>query len=665
MKEVDGSATWHGIVFDITRRKEAEERLLESENRYTLLFRKSIIPVVLMKLPEVVIADVNEAAENLTGFSRNEMIGRNSAELGLIDLSMRRKVIDDFSNKKNISGFEAKIKTKNGDERVIIINTNPLEINKQPYAITSMHDITERVRAEERLRDSEIRFHSIFHYSPVAIGISRWSDQKIININAAFTNLFGYTPEEAIGRTTAELGIWAELSERSSFFERIKKEERILSLEIPIVLKSGQKRQCMAWVEKTELNGELCIIAQMIDITEQKSAQEELRKSKEKAEESDRLKSHFLANISHEIRTPMNGILGFSDILRTMNPSGEEREKFFSLIQLSGERLMNTINDLIEISSIQAGAAVLSQTIVNINEIIRFHNDFFQSQAQEKGLFLTCHLPLSDARAYIRTDEKKLDSILTNLIRNAIKFTVKGSVEFGYRIQGKEIEFFVRDTGIGIPADRLEVIFDRFIQADLEITRAYEGTGLGLAIAKSYSEMLGGKLRVDSQENSGSTFWFSMPWVEEVMEYQEMPGPGIPFAFDLLHAYTLLIVEDDEVNCQYLLNILKPVFKSVFLAITGNEALSLCSREKTIDVILMDLKMPGMSGYETTRRIREFNKDVVIIAQTAHASKEEISKALESGCDDYITKPYYPEDLALVITRNMKKKLVQDEPLAG
>ncbi len=237
----------------------------------------------------------------------------------------------------------------------------------------------------------------------------------------------------------------------------------------------------------------------------------ELYRAKEKAEESDRLKSAFLANMSHEIRTPMNGILGFTDLLENTNLSNEEKQKYLGIIKKSGNRLLSVINDIIDISKIESGQVDIKVSSTNINELLKEIYTFFKPEAEKKGLQFSYVFNLPDEKSVIETDRDKVFAVLTNLVKNAIKYTDEGTIGFGYKKKDKTIEFFVSDTGIGVPAERQNEIFERFVQADIEDKRALQGSGLGLAIAKSYVKILGGEIRVKSGAESGSEFYFTIP----------------------------------------------------------------------------------------------------------------------------------------------------------
>ena len=366
----------------------------------------------------------------------------------------------------------------------------------------------------------------------------------------------------------------------------------------------------------------------------------ELIIAKERAEESDRLKSAFLANMSHEIRTPMNGILGFSGLLKEPGLTGEKQQEYIRIIEKSGARMLNIINDIISISKIESGLMVVNLEASNVNEQIEYIHTFFMSEAKAKGITLSFKNSLPLKEAIIKTDREKLFAILTNLVKNAIKYTAKGSIEFGYSIKGKQLEFYVKDTGIGIDEDRQIAIFERFIQADIEDIMARQGAGLGLSISKAYVEILGGKLWVESEKGKGSIFYFTIPYNEGKTEInRNAENQDTKDLSSHIKKLKILIVEDDETSNLFLNTMLNELSAEIICATNGKEAINLCRENPDLVLILMDIKMPVMDGYEATRQIREFNKDVIIIAQTAHGLAGDREKAMVAGCNEHISKP--------------------------
>jgi len=388
----------------------------------------------------------------------------------------------------------------------------------------------------------------------------------------------------------------------------------------------------------------------------------EIMTALKKAEESDKLKSAFLANMSHEIRTPMNGILGFAELLKEPDLTGEQRQEYIRIIEKGGVRMLNIINDIVDISKIESGLMKVSISETNVNDQIGYLYKFFKTEAENKGLQLFSKNNLTDA--IIFTDREKLDAILTNLIKNAIKFCEKGIIEIGYEIVEHDrasIRFYVKDTGIGIPNDRQEAIFERFIQADIVDKMARQGAGLGLAISKAYVEMLGGKIWVESEVGKGSTFYFTLPYYAEpeekkdfhkVVIIEDQENPVNPEVSGL----KILIAEDDEKSANFLSILMRKSSKEVLKVRTGVDAIEICRNNPDIDLVLMDIQMPEMDGYEATRLIRQFNTKVVIIAQTAYALAGDREKALESGCNDYLSKPIKRIELMELIEKHFKKK---------
>ncbi len=307
--------------------------------------------------------------------------------------------------------------------------------------------------------------------------------------------------------------------------------------------------------------------------------------------------------------------------------------------------MLNTVNDLVEVSKIDAGITSLNLSTININEKVRELCEFFEPEAHQKGLNLIPEVSLPEKDSLTITDESKIESIFTNLIKNAIKYSDKGAIRFGYELNDNVYRFYCMDEGIGIPANRHDGIFNRFEQADIADIDVYEGSGLGLAITKSYVEMLGGSIWVESEEGEGAVFYFTLPAESEdsseiIKRENRDPNKNV-----VVNKEKILIVDDDVTSLQYLQIILKSEFETIYTAHSGEEALRIVNESDNIDYILMDLKMPGMSGYEATKKIRRKNPEVKIIAQTAYALEGDRDTAIEAGCNGYISKPVRKEQL--------------------
>lgn len=396
------------------------------------------------------------------------------------------------------------------------------------------------------------------------------------------------------------------------------------------------------------------MIAHELTVVIQKTMMiEDLIKAKEKAEESDRLKSAFLANMSHEIRTPMNGILGFLSLLNEPDLDEENRKEYIEIVNKSGQRLLETINDIIEISKIEAGIIEVNNKPVSIHERMNFLLQFFKPQANQKGLELEICEHINASQSIIESDASKIDSILTNLIKNAIKFTNQGIIKIGNYIKDGSVVFYVSDSGRGVPTDRKEAIFDRFVQGDLNLTRAHEGSGLGLAITKAYVHALGGEIWLKSEVGIGSTFFFTIPYVPVSANGEPAKKPELHLS--PARQLTILIAEDDEISYKYLESVLsKEDIRIVHLA-DGLNTVKTVKENSDIDLILMDIKMPDMDGLDATREIRKFNKTVPIIAQTGYALSLDDEKAKEAGCDDYLSKPINRKALIEMVDKYTRK----------
>ena len=514
--------------------------------------------------------------------------------------------------------------------------------------IGTIQDITQRKQNEEKinkLNDAVDGTSEVVFMTDV--------EGCFTYVNCAFSLVYGHRPDEVIGKVTPRILKSGRMDNGhyKEFWEKLTKKQ-VVNGELINKTKDGRYIPIEATTnaiinERGEVIGYISI---QKDISVRKKIEEELVHAKERAEESDRLKSAFLANMSHEIRTPMNGILGFSSLLGRRDSSPEEQQNYIRLIEQSSARLFHIINEIIDISKIESGQMEVFSRKTDINEQLALAYDLLKVDAEKKGLKLFYRNKLSANGTNITTDKEKFYSIITNLIRNAINYTDQGSVEFGYTIKEKVLEFYVRDTGVGIPEHRLEAIFERFIKANNVVLQARQGAGLGLSISKALVEMLGGEIWVNSEVGKGSVFCFTIPhnFEKEQPAAKEKSSVGIKSASSV-GDHKILIVEDDETSEMLLSILVKDFSKETLIARTGAEAIEICQHHPDIDLILMDIQLPGMDGYEATRQIRSQNKDVIIVAQTAYGFLKDKEKAIESGCNDYLSKPVTPEKISELI----------------
>jgi len=390
------------------------------------------------------------------------------------------------------------------------------------------------------------------------------------------------------------------------------------------------------------------------EIEEHKHTAIALIKAKEKAEESDRLKSAFLANLSHEIRTPMNAIMGFADLLSMSDLSSERRDHFISIIHKSGVHLLSIINDIIEISKIEAGQIVPNFSTLDLDAfMIDLYNTAKITIPQEKDIELKLLNSNSNQKLYIHTDPVKLHQVIVNLIHNAIKFTEKGQVAFGFDIEDKILKFSVVDTGVGIDEKHLKMIFERFRQVEGDLAVIKGGSGLGLSISKAYVEMLGGKITVESKLGVGSTFSFTLPLVESKPNPVSIADQKYQVETKTDKKIIILIAEDDDINFFLFQEIMSPTNYQILRAHNGAEAVQICSVVSEIRLVLMDIKMPIMDGYEALKQIRQIRPQLKIIAQTSYALASDGDKVHKAGFNGYLTKPVQKDKLFELINQSL------------
>jgi PAS domain S-box-containing protein len=642
----------HVLANDITQIKIAQDALQESEQKFRNLFENHSAVKLILDPETGEIADANDAAADFYGYKRTDLIGMNIKQINQADENTLRNEIKNALNKTKIH-FEFTHKCSDGSFKDVGVFSSRIIIGGKEYLHSIVHDVTEQKKAKHQVR---LLIQSI-EQSPVGIMITN-PEGFVEFANSRMTDITGNTREEIVGRVSRIL--------------IASKDNQGLLKKIWSTIRSGhiwkgefedQKKDGTAYWARLAISPILddeSVIRHYImvyeDVSEQKKILSELISAKIKAEESDHLKTAFLANMSHEIRTPMNGILGFMDLLQQPGLTGDQLDEFIKIVKISGERLLSTINDIIDISKIEAGQSMFHETVVDVNQLLSEQLIFFKPEADNKGLDFSVTLLPSELQL-IKTDQKKLSSVIINLVKNALKFTRQGSIRFGAGLRQNDIEFFVSDTGKGIPPERLSSIFERFVQADVSIARDYEGSGLGLSIAKAYVEMMGGKISVTSGVNQGSTFIFTIPFVH-VPNLNMSVQNVIADSFITLDDKTILVAEDDEISFIYLNRMLNAYKLNLLRAYNGQEAVQMCEQHPEISLILMDIKMPIMDGYQATRKIRESKPLLPIIALTAFAFSDDKEKAIAAGCTDYVSKPVKKENLLEIIKRYVTKQVV-------
>jgi len=646
--ENDNPVAIIGIIQDITDRKQNEQVLKETnaiikqkklENETIINSTNDLVWSVDANLNLIT---ANEAFLNITkNYSGRALeIGENIHDTNLFSpepISFWKELYDEALTGKTIRREFHNPPVDDSEYKWIEINLNPIFLESKVIGIACFcNNITKRVEAEKQLK----LLSRAIDQTPVSVIITD-KNGNIEYVNPKFAALTGYTFDEAKGKNPRVLQsgkhsvefykeLWDTILSGKEWFGEFqnKKKNGELYIESAIISPILNSRGEISY-----------FVAVKEDITEKKRMLEDLIKAKEKAEENDNLKTAFLNNISHEIRTPFNGIIGYLSILQNDELSSLEKEEYFGIINNSAYRLMNTINDIVEISQIQAGQMKLIAQDINIIHTSEELFNRFKSEAESKGLEFILNYDLPDEIKWISTDGSKLKTIIFNLIDNALKFTKAGSVKFNICKTDGYLEFSITDTGIGIPENKRPTIFDRFMQVDASKTRLFEGLGLGLSISKAYVEMMDGEIWVESEEGKGSTFCFTIPYkyVSKAIKTEAAIKTGQieKRCKDL----KILIAEDDETSLELIKYALKTISQDVLTVRNGVEAVEACRNNPDIDLILMDIKMPGMDGYEATRQIRKFNPNVIIIAQTAFAFMGDMEEAIAAGCSDYITKP--------------------------
>lgn len=639
------------FVLDVTSSREAEKALIESEERLKSLSNASFEGIFILDRGYCV--EANQTGCKLLGYSYDELIGMFATDV--ID-DAYKDIVQTHILEAYQDPYEAVFVRKDGAKFFGEVQGRTINYKNRDMRVTAVRDISHRKKIEEELAVNEHKFRTIFEHAGDGILIGN-TKGEIIEVNASFCQMSGYTKEELIGQHIRKLFSEETLKSSPLRFDVLDSGGSII-INRDIIGKSGASIPIEMNSKKLEGDYYISIIRDLSDRvrveTQLREANEKLRLAKEKAEESDQLKSEFLANMSHEIRTPMNGIIGFSDMLNDPELDGEKIKQYTSIIVNSSHQLKQIIDDILEISVLETKQIKIIEEDVCINDALLELFAIFDRKAKDNKTPLYIHRDLSDKQTTIKTDKVKLSKILNNLIDNALNYTYHGFIEVGYNlIDGKMIEFYVKDTGIGISPDKQEVIFERFSQEDKSLSRKYGGLGLGLSIAKENTELLGGKIRVESEKGMGSTFLFTIPY-KPVYDDVLMPEEENASDKKAPTIYTILVAEDEEINYVYYQTVIKklPIKCNVVHAKNGLEAIEFCKNNK-VDLILMDIKMPELNGLDATRRIKQMLPSVNIVAQTAYSTSEDREQAISAGCSDFVSKPIDRETLQEMIQKHL------------
>lgn len=643
-----------------------EQTLLGETIGAQFIFRHSPVGIILFSKSGVII-DCNPKITDMLGVQQNEVIGFDA--INELKNNTLKEILKEALAGRQTNYFGS---FRIDEMRQLMIKADfyPLVGKRQTTVVAFVQDVTVSENAQALAEETAGKFKAIFHSIDDLIFIINseniLEDCNIPESEKVWLRYFGVCTQQiyneilpanfaaplglAIAKLTNQPGI-----EQFDFFVEVEVvPEKIIWYNAKVSRRVNKNNQfvgitvvCRNITRRKEEEEKLRQSEKKL-----REAEEILRKAKEHAELSDKLKSAFLANMSHELRSPMNSIIGFSDLLLTTKPTPLEVEHYLDIINNNGKSLLNLINDIIDIAKVEVGQIKVNKTRCPVNEIfeeLRIQYEGEKKLRAKDGLEIRSCPEIPDSDFSFFSDPYRLKQILRNLIGNALKFTDEGYIEFGFKTTRRFLIFYVKDTGIGISEKKQAVIFERFGQDESALQRNTTGAGLGLAISKTLVELLGGKIWVESVEGQGSTFFFSLPFVEvEKVPPTNFPQPKPRESYDWT-GKTILIAEDEEMNFKLLEIVLKHTKAQVLRARNGKEAIAVCRKNNDIDIILMDVQMPILNGYEAVKQIRHFYKDVPVIAQTAFAMAGEKEKSLESGCNNYISKPINPLQLMEMI----------------
>jgi len=631
------------VARDISAWKRAEEALRESEARFSTVYHASPIGIGVSRLADEKFVDVNEAFLGIYGYTAEEVIGHSANELGLWLPEERERLVEELEKRGRVQNVEMAFRKKSGETGKQLVSVEMIELGGEKCILGLLIDITERKRAEEALLHSEHRFQTLAAATFEGIAISEKG--RYIDANAQLARLLGYNLHELIG---LEVAATLPPEDRDRILAKIVDGSEH-TFDHEMVRKDGSRCFVEAHGQTIQQEGREIRLTAIHDITERRRYEEELIHARRAAEAASRAKSQFLANMSHELRTPMTGVLGMLELALEGELSPKQRE-YLATVQISATALLRLLNDILDFSRIEAGAITFAEEPFNLEWCVRSAVELFTLEAHRKGLELVVEVD-QGAPGVVVGDEGRVRQVLVNLVGNAVKFTEQGKVTVrvtgGEKITSRrrEITFAVSDTGIGIPADKMELVFKSFRQLDASTTRRHGGAGLGLAISRRIVEQMGGTIDCSSVEGRGSTFTFSIPLGEiggaPPTDLPADPGTSAPSPAELGQV-RLLVAEDDPVIRTLLETSLRNRGYELDIVGDGEEVVALWEKGE-YSLVLMDVQMPRMDGFAAARLIRlkerEQGRHTPIMAITAHAFPEDEAKCRAAGMDANLAKP--------------------------
>lgn len=648
---------------DITGRKREEQELQKANNRSEKLQQEALLGLWELDIIGNKLIWSNEFYR-IFGLKPQEIEAAHKTLLKIIHPKDKNRVKDAYSNfLKNKTPYEIEYRLllKSGEIKCILEKCETAYNGKGEavHSLGTVLDITKQAQLAEKLKNSEERLSQIIKVSKDWIweidtnGLYTYASEKVEDI-------LGYKSAEIVNKKYFYDFFPEENREKLKkiAFKSFKQKKTLSSFITPNISKNGD----IVWFSTNgtpilDNNGNLIgYIGADDDITKRIKTEKKLINAKREAEESDRLKDAFIQNMSHEIRTPMNAILGFSEMLSIPDLTDKKRAHFVEIIQNCGKQLVLIIDDILEISRLETKQIQVIEEPVNLNDLFLNLFSIFNIKSKEKKIPLYLKKGLSDKQSVILTDKKILNTAINNVLNNALKFTSKGFIELGYRLENNELEIYVKDTGIGIEPEKHVMIFVRFSQAEKELSKKSGGLGLGLSIAKENIKLLGGDIKLESKKDVGSTFFITIPYKPVYTNNEINKKEG-----DIQNKHIILIAEDEEINYLYLEILLNDVIGldcEIIHVKNGLEAVEKCRENPAIDFVLMDLKMPIMDGYEAIKQIKKLRPKLPIVIQTAYSRLEEQERAALAGCDDFVSKPISQEILKKMINKYLITKLI-------